>query len=217
MHPERDDVRYSHSRTILTESNAFTQTIYLTFERSLSVRGGVDVDGSAVTVHIRDGLIVEAVPEGAPVLDASGLTVGPGLIDLQVNGACGIDITAEPRRLWDVAAALPRFGVTAFTPTVITSSHAAREQALAALAAGPEEGWSGAVPLGLHMEGPMLAPARKGVANGVMTMVPRKTNGKERLALSLLGLKAEAEGGLGITALVAIAALFFTAKWLGFA
>jgi hypothetical protein len=47
------------------------------------------------------------------------------------------------------------------------------------------------------------------------TMVPRKS--KERLALSLLGLKAEADGGLGIAALVAIAVLFFTAKWLGFA
>jgi hypothetical protein len=39
---------------------------------------------------------------------------------------------------------------------------------------------------------------------------------KERLAFSLLGLKAEAEGGLGIAALVAIAALLFTAEWLGF-
>jgi hypothetical protein len=47
-------------------------------------------------------------------------------------------------------------------------------------------------------------------------MFPRKPNSKERLALSLLGLKAEADGGLGITALVAIAALLFTAKWLGF-
>jgi hypothetical protein len=47
-------------------------------------------------------------------------------------------------------------------------------------------------------------------------MVPRKSNAKERLALSLLGLKAEAEGGLGIAALVAVATLFFSAKWLGF-
>jgi hypothetical protein len=43
-------------------------------------------------------------------------------------------------------------------------------------------------------------------------MVPRKSNAKERLALSLLGLKAEAEGGQGITALVAIATLLFTAN-----
>ncbi len=89
-------------------------------------------------------------------------TVVPGLVDAQVNGAAGIDLTAEPQRLWEVAAALPAYGVVAFVPTVITSDPAAREQALATLAAGPPAGWSGAEPLGLHFEGPMLAPARKG-------------------------------------------------------
>ena len=34
-----------------------------------------------------------------------------GLVDLQVNGAAGIDLTAEPHRLWEVAAALPAYGV----------------------------------------------------------------------------------------------------------
>ncbi len=52
--------------------------------------------------------------------------------------------------------------MTAFAPTVITSSSVARAQALATLASGPPAGWVGAVPLGLHFEGPMLAPARKG-------------------------------------------------------
>jgi hypothetical protein len=47
-------------------------------------------------------------------------------------------------------------------------------------------------------------------------MVPRRSDAKERLAVSLLGLKAEAEGGIGISALVAMAALLFTAKCLGF-
>lgn len=131
-------------------------------EQSLIVRGGVDATGTEITVHLHDGVIVETAPADTPVFDATGLTVAPGLIDLQVNGACGIDITAEPERLWDVAAELPRFGVTAFTPTVITSSPDARAQALATLAAGPEDGWTGAQPLGLHFEGPMLAPPRKG-------------------------------------------------------
>ena len=134
---------------------------------SLVVRGGTDVAGAPVTVVVRDGHVVHPDDVGTrgaqgPVLDATGLTVAPGLIDLQVNGACGVDVTAEPERLWEVAAGLPRFGVTAFVPTVITSAPQARERALAALAAGPATGWSGAVPLGLHFEGPMIAPARKG-------------------------------------------------------
>lgn len=90
------------------------------------------------------------------------MTTVSGLVDIQVNGAAGIDLTAEPDRLWEVAAALPAYGVVAFVPTVITSDPAARDQALATLAAGPPSGWSGAEPLGLHFEGPMIAPTRKG-------------------------------------------------------
>jgi N-acetylglucosamine-6-phosphate deacetylase len=136
----------------------------------LLVRGGVDVYGEPRDVAIADALVQssrppQAVPEAVArrtTLDASGLTVLPGLLDLQVNGAGGIDLTAEPGRLWEVAAALPPYGVTGFVPTVITSDPAARETALATLADGPPAGWSGAVPLGLHFEGPMIAPARKG-------------------------------------------------------
>ena len=68
----------------------------------------------------------------------------PGLVDIQVNGAAGIDLTTEPHRLWEVAAALPAYGVVAFVPTIITSDPAAREAALAAFRAGPPAGWAGA-------------------------------------------------------------------------
>ena len=131
---------------------------------TLRIRGGRDVHGEPFDVTVVDGLIAAAGPidESADVVDATGLTVIPGLVDLQVNGAAGLDITETPDRLWDVAAALPAYGVTAFAPTVITSDSATRDDALAALAAGPPAGWSGAVPLGLHFEGPMIAPTRAG-------------------------------------------------------
>ena len=127
----------------------------------LDVRGGRAVDGTACDVRIRGGRIADAAT-AATVLDATGLWVLPGLIDAQVNGACGVDLTLEPEGLWDVAAQLPRFGVTAFVPTIITAAAESRQRALAALAAGPPAGWRGAVPLGLHFEGPMISPARKG-------------------------------------------------------
>ena len=85
-----------------------------------------------------------------------------GLVDLQVNGAAGHDLTSDPDRLWDVAEVLPAYGVAAFLPTVVTSDPAAPARALEVLAAGPPPGWTGAEPLGLHLEGPMLAPSRKG-------------------------------------------------------
>jgi N-acetylglucosamine-6-phosphate deacetylase len=131
---------------------------------SMLVRGGTDVDGEPLDLTIVDGEIAEpgAASEPDRILDASGLTVLPGLLDLQVNGAAGMDITAHPHCLWDVAAALPRYGVTAFAPTIVTADAATRDAAVAVLRRGPSAGWAGAIPLGLHLEGPMLAPTRRG-------------------------------------------------------
>jgi N-acetylglucosamine-6-phosphate deacetylase len=109
-------------------------------------------------------------------LDATGLLVVPGFVDLQCNGAVGVDITSEPERLWEVAAALPRWGVTAWLPTVVTAPPAIRARALAALRSGPPRGPDGvrpfAVPLGLHFEGPFLAPERRGAHPAEHLMAP---------------------------------------------
>jgi N-acetylglucosamine-6-phosphate deacetylase len=94
------------------------------------------------------------------ILDATGLVVAPGFIDLQCNGAVGVDLTSEPERLGEVAVALPRWGVTSWLPTVVTAPPTARQRAMAALAAFDEA--AAAAPLGLHLEGPFLAPERRG-------------------------------------------------------
>lgn len=111
-------------------------------------------------------------PAHAAVLDATGLLAAPGFLDLQVNGAIGRDFTADPEAIWAVAAALPRYGVTAFLPTIITSPPEQIAQAQAVLAAGPSAGWRGAVPLGLHVEGPFLNPAKKGAHNPAYLRLP---------------------------------------------
>lgn len=62
-----------------------------------------------------------ACPVDARRLDATGLVLAPGFIELQLNGAFGVDFTIAPDRLWEAAAKLPRHGVTAFLPAVISS------------------------------------------------------------------------------------------------
>jgi N-acetylglucosamine-6-phosphate deacetylase len=126
------------------------------------VTGGRDLAGAALDVYAVGGVVADGPRPSLPVLDARGLIVAAGYVDLQVNGAAGVDISSEPERMWEVAAALPRFGITAFLPTVVTAPPATRARALAALASGPPPGWVGARPLGLHFEGPMIAPARAG-------------------------------------------------------
>lgn len=135
---------------------------------NLLVRGGVGVQGDRLDVLVTNGTVAAVgssvrAADDARLVDAEGLVVSAGLVDVQVNGAAGIDITSEPERLWEVAAALARYGVTAFLPTVISSAPAARYRAVEALRAGrPPSAAVGAEPLGMHFEGPMLAPVAKG-------------------------------------------------------
>ncbi|HEX4866798.1 MAG TPA: N-acetylglucosamine-6-phosphate deacetylase [Acidimicrobiales bacterium] len=111
---------------------------------------------------IVDGVIVADDRPRGPVLDAAGLVAAPGFVDLQCNGGVGIDLAGEPERLWELAAALPRWGVTAWLPTIVTGPPTVTERALATLAGGPPPGWAGAIPLGLHLEGPFLAHGHRG-------------------------------------------------------
>ncbi len=107
-----------------------------------------------------------ASPDGGPdhqlVVDATGLLIAPGFVDLQLNGAFGRDFATDPHAMWDLAALLPRFGVTSFLPTVITAPLARYRQAIDAWSSPPATNGAHAAPLGLHFEGPMLNPKRVG-------------------------------------------------------
>ena len=127
----------------------------------LAVRGGtVDV--------LVDGRHIGAVGADASsgdtpaVLDATGCTVLPGFVDLQVNGAVGVDLTSAPERVDEVSAFLPQTGVTSFMPTVISSAHEVTTHALRTLEQARQRGVPGARSLGVHLEGPFLNPARGG-------------------------------------------------------
>ncbi len=84
------------------------------------------------------------------------------MIDLQVNGAGGIDLTSEPERVWEVGSILTRFGVSAFLPTLVSASFDVIDRARGAYLEGPPPGYDGATVLGWHVEGPFIAPSRAG-------------------------------------------------------
>jgi N-acetylglucosamine-6-phosphate deacetylase len=141
-----------------------TRSLLIAGGRVLVERAWVDAD-----VEVANGAISAVQPRSAErsastteLLDATSLFIAPGLIDLQINGAFGHDFTGNPESIWEVGAMLPRSGVTAFLPTIVSSPPDVAMRALEVLAAGPPEGYVGATPLGLHLEGPMLAPSRRG-------------------------------------------------------
>src|SRR6266568_1018151 len=75
-------------------------------------------DGKILALGAADDL---PCPPDADQMNASGLLLSPGFIDLQLNGAFGQDFTAAPETIWEVWSKLPRYGETAFLPTIITS------------------------------------------------------------------------------------------------
>ncbi|MEN8115273.1 MAG: N-acetylglucosamine-6-phosphate deacetylase, partial [Actinomycetota bacterium] len=134
------------------------------------LRGGqvLTPDGFvAADLAIADGYVAAIEPHGqgsedGVVLDIDGLLVVPGYIDIQINGGFGHDFTQSPATIWDVGARLPEYGVTAFFPTVITSPPETFVEAQRIMTDGPPEGYTGAIPMGLHLEGPMLSPKQPG-------------------------------------------------------
>jgi N-acetylglucosamine-6-phosphate deacetylase len=145
----------------------------------LLIAGGVSPAGEAISVLIEGDRVVAIGPESegraaarTRTLDAEGLVVAPGFIDLQVNGAAGLDICSKPSSMWGVGEALTRYGVTAFLPTIVSSAPGVVEQAQAVLLAGPPPGYSGATALGLHVEGPFLNPDRRGVHEPAFLRAP---------------------------------------------
>jgi N-acetylglucosamine-6-phosphate deacetylase len=90
-----------------------------------------------------------------------------GLVDLHVHGAFGVDVlTADGAGLDRLARGLEARGVTGFVPTLVPVPPADLAPLLARLAAwvrSRREGdGRGAMPLGIHLEGPFVSPNRSG-------------------------------------------------------
>jgi len=111
------------------------------------VRGDVEVaDGRIVAVGL------------APA--RGGGTAVPGFLDLQVNGYGGVDFARADAAAYQLAGeALLAGGVTAYQPTLITAPEDALVAALKEVPAGEQ---AGPRILGIHLEGPFLAPNRLG-------------------------------------------------------
>jgi N-acetylglucosamine-6-phosphate deacetylase len=157
---------------------------------ALALVNGRVLQNGAITqgrcVLLADGRIVAVLAPSdrrvrrAERRDLGGALLLPGFIDSQVNGGGGVLFNDAPsvESIRAIGLAHRRFGTTGFLPTLISADLEIVARAIAAVRAAIEAGVPGV--LGIHIEGPFLNVARKGVHD------PAKLRELDRSAIGLL-------------------------------
>jgi N-acetylglucosamine-6-phosphate deacetylase len=120
-------------------------------------------------VLIEGGRILDVVPDtdqrcvDAWQHDLGGNMLLPGFIDTQVNGGGGVlfNDATDVEVIRKIGNAHRQFGTTSFLPTLISADLDVVARAISAVQAALTAGVPGV--LGIHIEGPFLNVARKGV------------------------------------------------------
>jgi len=104
--------------------------------------------------------------------DLGGNTLLPGFIDCQVNGGGGVLFNDTPTvdAIRAIGAAHAKFGTTGFLPTLISDDADVMTKAIDAVNDAVAQGVAGV--LGVHLEGPFIAPERKGVHDASKFRIP---------------------------------------------
>ena len=134
-------------------------------------------DGSKLVdqplVELEDGRISSvstraerSLPAGARVLNFPGAMLAPAFFDVHIHGSAGHDVMEGTDRALDaIGAFLAAHGTATYLATTVTAPLDTTLRAVAALArtvvGQPREGV--AHPVGIHLEGPFLSHARRGV------------------------------------------------------
>lgn len=134
-----------------------------------------------------DGTVFAGIHPAATIPPAyrrhhvDGGTILPGFVDLQVNGGGGVMFNDETdiAGLRTIAAAHATTGTRAFLPTLITDTYDRTKAAVAAVTAAIAEGVPGII--GLHLEGPHIATAKKGAHDAAL--IRPMTNADEAMIL----------------------------------
>ena len=131
------------------------------------IKGGkvFQEDGSFLeqALYINDHRLVDKAEyqDDGKIIDAEGLLVLPGLVDIHSHGAAGEDFSdGDPEGLKKILQYEKRCGITSYCPTSMTFPKERLRQIFASIKGAQTE--EEAKVVGINMEGPFLDPAKKG-------------------------------------------------------
>lgn len=117
-------------------------------------------------VYIQDKEILSITNEELPFdkeIDAHGLYVAPGFIDIHIHGAAGYDFLDGTKEAYEkISEEVAKHGATAIVPTLTSSTKESMKTAISTFDEVKKNGTNGAKLLGIHLEGPYFAASQKG-------------------------------------------------------
>lgn len=154
-------------------------------------------------LYVENHILVEGEEQvtDKEVIDAEGLKVIPGLVDIHSHGAFGCDFSdGDAEGLKTILKYEKSCGITSYCPTSMTLPMEELEKIFETIKAA--EGYQeGAVIRGINMEGPYLDPERKGAHVGEYIICPeaeafRRLNASCGNMIKLVTLAPNVEGAM---------------------
>ena len=132
------------------------------------IKGGkvFQEDGSFLeqAIYINDHRLVDKAEyqDDGEVIDAEGLLVLPGLVDIHSHGAYGEDFSdGDPEGLKKILRYERQSGITSYCPTSMTLPKEQLKKIFKGIGEAEKSG-DGATVAGINMEGPFISPVKKG-------------------------------------------------------
>ncbi len=140
-------------------------------------------DGEFTQIVYKDSADVADMQVDDSIVDATGLYVIPGMVDIHLHGCMGYDFCNGTQEAFDaITEYQARSGVTSISPATMTLPREALTEIFAAVGKYANE--TGSTILGITMEGPFLSLAKKGAQNGSYIHKPDLEFYKEMQVLS---------------------------------